>query len=57
MNGWQKAWVIVSGLWAIICVLLGLISGSVIGGVIVGAAIPAMLYVIGLGIAWIREAL
>lgn len=56
MNGWQKAWFVVSAIWFIGCVLLGLFGGvaGFFAGAVVGLAIPALLYVLGLALKWLQ---
>ena len=58
LNGWEKTWFVLSALWAIPCVLIGLFGGpfGFFAGVIVGALIPAMIYVLGLAVTWIIRA-
>jgi hypothetical protein len=48
LNGWQKTWIIISSIWALLCVLLGALTGAFLPSLVVAAAPPALLYVIGL---------
>jgi len=59
LNGWQKVWFVLSTLWAIACVLFGLLVAGiagVFGGLVVGVLIPVAVYVVGLAVAWIVKA-
>jgi hypothetical protein len=59
LNGWQKAWFVLSALWAIACVLIGMMVGGLFGffgGAVVGVLIPVAVYVVGLAVVWIVKA-
>ena len=55
LNGWQRLWVVLSGVWLFIVGLL-LIVGSGIplfSAVMIWAIPPIVLYIVGLAIKWI----
>ena len=64
LNGWQRMWVIVSGVWVVLWVAFGLailLSGDEEGLLVLLASLatavvpPVLLYAAGLGVAWIRS--
>jgi hypothetical protein len=56
MNGWQKAWFVVSTLWALLWILLAAFGLGVVA-VVIAITLPIALYVIGLAIAWVIKAM
>ena len=55
LNGWQRLWVVVSGLWAVLWVVVGLAEDGLFLALVIGVVPPVLLYAAGLGVAWIRR--
>ena len=58
LNGWQRLWVVVTAPWAVLWVGGALLFGFDGSGFFLLAIIvvpPVLLYVVGLGVAWVRR--
>ena len=58
LNGWQRLWALVSGVWAVPWVALGVLfraSGDGLVYLSLAVVPPVLLYVVGLGVAWVRR--
>ena len=64
LNGWQRLWVVMSGVWAVLWVAWGLTMSGLSpsdGDTYLPASLayavvpPVLLYAAGLGVAWIRR--
>jgi hypothetical protein len=56
LNGWQRLWALVSGVWAVFWVALAILFRTS-GLVYLSLAVvpPVLLYAVGLGVAWVRR--
>jgi len=47
--------VVVSGVWAVLWVVVGLAEDGLFLALVIGVVLPVLLYAAGLGVAWIRR--
>jgi hypothetical protein len=56
LNGWQRLWALVSGVWAVLWVTIYLVVPRTNWVAIAIAVVPpVLLYAAGLGVAWVRR--
>jgi hypothetical protein len=60
MNGWQRAWLVLTvmlgAIWTLFFVLLGDFGWENVKGILILTAVPAAaIYALGWGIAWVRR--